>query len=98
MRPCFRTIDKPQIIFGLEMEDISLIALGVGVGCLLFQPLIPGVLGISAWIGLAQFKKGKPLGFVVHCLYAQGVTFPGLLPSYKRVKRYAVYASHQKQK
>lgn len=94
MRKCFRTIDKPQIIVGLEIEDISLIVVGVGIGSLLFEPYIPGILGICSWFVLTKFKQGKPAGYMLHRIYLLGFSFPGLIPLPGREKKYGAYGSN----
>ena len=98
MRKCFRSIDKPQILFGLEAEDLAFIALGIGLGSLVFEPYIPGVLGIISWILLAKFKQGKPFGYMLHWLYNQGIDLPGHAPNPKRTRRYGAYGSNSYQK
>ena len=93
MHLCYRSIDKPQILFGLEAEDVAFVVLGIGIGSLLFEPYVPGVLGIASWIMLVRFKRGKPAGYLLHRLYALGFDFPGHAPSPKKVKIYGAYAS-----
>ena len=93
MHKCYRTIDRPQILFGLEPEDAALILLLSGLGCLLFEPYIPGIVGIASWIMLVKFKQGKPFGYVMHWLYVRGFDLPGLVPSPRRTKQYGAYAN-----
>ena len=91
-RKCPRTLDKPLLLFGLEVEDIGLLSLVGGLGSILFGPIIPGLCAIAGWIFLMQFKKGKPSGYLLHWLYSKGVGIPGLLPPIQKVNRYGVYA------
>lgn len=94
MRKCYRCIDRPQVYFGLEIEDVALLSVGVGIGSLLIEPYIPGIVGACSWIMLVKFKQGKPPGYVLHCLYAYGIDLPGLLPSWKKIQHYGAYGSH----
>lgn len=91
VRKCPRTLDKPLLLFGLEVEDIGFLSLLGGLGSILFDPIIPGVLTIAGWIILIQFKKDKPAGYLVHWLYAHGIDFPGLIPPITKAKHYCVY-------
>ena len=92
-RKCPRTLDKPLRIFGLEIEDIGILGLIGGLGSVLFGPIIPGVCAITSWIVLIQFKKDKPSGYLLHWLYNQGLDFPGLIPSIRKVKQYCAYGT-----
>ncbi|MBF0490645.1 MAG: hypothetical protein HQL15_08560 [Candidatus Omnitrophica bacterium] len=92
-RKCPQTLDKPILLFGLEMEDVALLGAVGGVGSILLGPLIPGVLTIVGWILLMQFKRGKPTGYLIHVLYHQGVDFPGLIPPIKKAGRYSIYGT-----
>ncbi len=90
-RRCPQTLDKPILLFGLEIEDIAILSLGGGVASILFGPIIPGVITIIGWFVLMEFKKDKPSGYMIHWLYEQGVDFPGLITPIKKVERYSVY-------
>jgi hypothetical protein len=91
-RKCPRTLDKPILLFGLEVEDVGLLGATVGVGSLIFGPIVPGVLSIAGWFILIQFKKDKPTGYLIHWLYNAGIDFPGFIPPIKKVQRYGIYA------
>ncbi|MBI4309629.1 MAG: hypothetical protein HY591_04790 [Candidatus Omnitrophica bacterium] len=88
-RKCPRTLDKPILLFGLELEDVALVSLVVGVGSLLIGPMLPGTMAIAGWMVLLRFKRDKPPGYVLHWLYAQGFQLPGLIRPIKEVKHYA---------
>ncbi len=96
MRKCYRSIDKPQILFGLEVEDIAVLALGIGLGSLFLEPYVPGILGIIGWVILVKFKQGKPFGYLLHWLYVRGIDFPGLAPNPKNTQQYGAYGRRQK--
>ena len=95
MRKCPKTLDKPILLFGLEIEDLGILMFLGGGGGLLFGPAIPGVASIVGWVALVQFKRDKPSGYVLHRLYAQGLQLPGLLPPFKKTKYFGVYGSDQ---
>ena len=44
MKICPRTIDKPLLIIGLELEDVALLVFGCGVPALLFNPILPLII------------------------------------------------------
>lgn len=90
-RPCSRTLDKPILLFGLELEDIAVWSLAVGLGSLLIGPMIPGILGFVGWFGLLYFKKDKPQGHMLHFLYSKGFQLPGLIYPICMVNRYGIY-------
>ena len=92
-RKCPRTLDKPILLFGLELEDVALLSLVVGVGCLLIGPMVPGTMAIAGWIVLLRFKRDKPSGYVLHWLYGRGFQLPGLIPPLKKVRHYGVYTT-----
>jgi hypothetical protein len=91
-RKCPRTLDKPILLFGLEMEDVGLLGAIGGIGSILMGPIIPGILSIAGWFVLIHFKKDKPAGYLIHWLYNVGIDFPGLIPPIKKVQRYGIYA------
>ncbi len=91
MRKCPKTLDKPILLFGLELEDLGLLLALGGGGGLLFGPVVPGIATIFGWLGLLQFKKNKPQGFVLHWLYSKGFVLPGLIPPFKKIQNYGVY-------
>lgn len=93
MHTCYRTIDKPQTFFGLEQEDLAAVVLVIGIGGLLFEPYVPGAIGIICWILISRLKSGKPPGYLMHWLYSQGLGLPGLPPSPRGVSHYGSYAS-----
>ncbi len=95
-RKCPQTLDKPLLMFGLEIEDVCLLGTIGGIGSILIGPVIPGIISIVGWIFLMQFKKDKPVGYLIHWAYNQGICFPGLIPPIKRVQSYGVYGSGNK--
>ncbi len=88
MRNCPRTLDKPVLLFGLEVEDVACVFTIIGLGCLFVGPWIPGCVGIALWILMIRFKKDKPAGYVLHWLYNFGMKLPGLIEPPKIRKSY----------
>ncbi len=93
---CPRTIDKPVLLFGLELEDVALLALLVGAGGLCLGPAIPGVIAIVGWVALVLFKRDKPPGYLVHWLYSKGFDLPGLISPLTKVRQYSLCKIHLK--
>lgn len=70
---CYRTLDKPITVFGLEMEDLLGLVAAAGAVLFLVGPL-PGVAaGLAGWAGLRALKAGKPPGYVAELLYRKGL-------------------------
>ena len=90
---CPRTLDKPMLFFGLELEEVAVLTTVAGMGSLVFVPFIPGVISIIAGVAMIRFKAGKPPGYLLHWFYAQGISFPGLIPPPKKIGQYAVRAN-----
>lgn len=92
MNKCPRTLDKPMILFGLEIEDIGVLSLFMGITAVLFNPVIPTFLFFFGWWILSKVKKGQPAGIIPHMLYKCGLMLPGLIPSPRLKPRYCVYS------
>jgi type IV conjugative transfer system protein TraL len=86
MKICPRTIDKPLLIGGLEIEDIAILVLGYGLPALIFNPIIPLLAFGVSWPVLVFIKRGKPEGYMLHLLYSYGMNLKGLLPSGDKIK------------
>lgn len=95
MKKCPRTLDKPLLLFGLEVEDIGLLALVAGIIALFSDPLFPGVLFFGGWALLFLLKRDKPTGYILHLLYKMGMPLRGLIPPVKKVKRYCVFSKEK---
>ena len=93
-RKCPRTLDKPILLFGLELEDVALLSLIAGVGSLLCGPHVPGVMSMAGWVILMRFKRGKPSAYLLHCLYKHGFDVKGLIPPPSKVKKYGSYGGN----
>lgn len=93
---CPRTLDKPILLFGLEMEDIALLSLITGVTGLIIGPMVPGIFMMVGWMALIRIKRDKPEGYLIHLLYKHGFEFKGLLPPVNKINRYSVLKSQRK--
>ena len=88
MRKCPRTLDKPFMILGLEMEDIAVLVLFAGLLSLFVDPFISGGIFFCGWVILKNMKKNKPLGYVMHYLYKKGLVIKGLIPPVKNLNKF----------
>jgi len=91
MKKCPRTIDKPLTFFGLEPEDVGILALLSGAVMLFSDTFYAGLIFFGGWIVLKVLKKGKPQGYVVHLLYSRGVKIKGLIDPPSKASRYSVF-------
>lgn len=93
MKKCPRTIDKPLLLFGLEPEDVGVLALASGATILFFDTFYAGCVFFGGWIFLRLLKKGKPKGYTVHLFYKYGIKMKGLIDPPLKVSRYSVFRS-----
>ena len=93
-RKCPRTLDKPILLFGLELEDVALLSLVAGVGSILIGPMFPGIIAMAGWVILVRFKRDKPSGYLLHWLYKNGFELRGLIPPPCKVKKYGAYGTN----
>ncbi len=91
MKKCCRTIDRPLLLFGLEPEDVGILALISGFLIIFFDPFYAGTVFFGGWILLRIMKQGKPQGYLAHLFYKHGVRIKGLIDPPERVGRYSVF-------
>ena len=91
MKKCPRTLDKPLLFFGLEPEDVGVLALASGAVMLFFDTFYAGIIFFGGWIFLKVLKKGKPRGYIVHLLYSRGLKIKGLIDPPVKVSRYSIF-------
>ena len=91
MRKCARTIDKPLLLFGLEPEDVGILALTCGATILFFDAFYAGIAFFGGWMFLRLIKQGRPQGYITHLLYKHGIRIKGLIEPPKIVSRYSVF-------
>ena len=91
MKKCCRTIDKPLLLFGLEPEDVGILALTSGAIMLFSDTFYAGLMFFGGWIFLKLLKRGKPQGYLMHLLYKHGLKIKGLIDPPIKVSRYSVF-------
>lgn len=91
MKKCPRTIDKPLLIFGLEPEDVGILALAAGSTILFFDTFYAGLVFFGGWMFLRLLKRGKPQGYITHLFYKYGVNIKGLIDPPVKTSRYSVF-------
>jgi len=95
MKKCQRTIDKPLLVFGLEPEDVGILALACGAMILFFDTFYAGIVFFGGWLLLRLLKQGKPQGYIVHLLYKHGIKVKGLIAPPKIAKRYSIFKGEE---
>ena len=95
MKKCARTIDKPLLLFGLEPEDVGILALASGAMILFFDTFYAGVVFFGGWMFLRILKKGKSEGYITHLFYRYGVKMNGLIDPPGIVSRYSVFRKEE---
>ena len=91
MRKCPRNIDKPLLLFGLEPEDVGILALAGGLLIMFFDTFYAGLVFFGGWMLLRLIKQGKPQGYITHLFYKHGIRIKGLMAPPKLVSRYSVF-------
>lgn len=91
MRKCCRTIDKPLLLFGLEPEDVGVLAAAGGLMILFFDTFYAGAVFFGGWLVMRMIKQNKPQGYITHLGYKHGVKLKGLIDPPKSVSRYSVF-------
>ncbi len=79
MRPCFRTLDRPLLILGLEPGDLALTVLAALVIFIFASQILGIALGLGLAYGLRRVKRGRPPAYLYYLAYHFG--FLRLLPA-----------------
>lgn len=87
-KSCPKSIDKPITVLGMEVEDVAVIMVILGVSQIIIGMVLALPLAIIAAFVVKQIKRGKPRGYLQHLLYHWGVNYPGTLPPPKKIKEY----------
>ena len=91
MRKCPRNIDKPLLLFGLEPEDVGVLAVLGGLLSLFCDTLYAGIVFFGGWLVLRLVKQNKPPGYLMHLFYKRGLKIKGLIDPPKKVSRYSPF-------
>ena len=93
-RACYRNVDRPILLLGLEYVDWALV-LVVFCGCALI-PYISNLTVLMVTVicatGLRVLKASKPRGYLLHLCYRWGLPLPSILPPPRIVPRYSACA------
>ena len=95
MRKCPRNIDKPLLLFGLEPEDVGILALAGGLLIMFFDTFYAGLVFFGGWMLLRLIKQGKPQGYITHLFYKRGFRIKGLVDPPKITSRYSVFRKEE---
>jgi hypothetical protein len=72
-RECYRTLDKPILILGVEPDELIAVSV-IGMAA---WGLAGSVAGLAAWVGayalLRRLKRGKAPGFLFYLAYRHGL-------------------------
>ena len=97
MRKCPKSIDKPFLILGLEIEELCVLILCFYCLAVLTYLYI-ALMGVCfAWLFILSVKKGKPQGALIHFLYKRGLPLEGLVGPVSNGQRFSLF-SHNKGK
>ena len=80
MRECPKSIDKPFLYLGLELEEIGVVFIVFFFLLNVTYIFVAFFLTIFTWILFYKIRKGKPEGALLHFMYKSGIPLQGLLP------------------
>ena len=93
-RPCYRNVDRPIFLLGLEYVDWAMVLIVFGICALI--PYISNLTVLMATVSCATvlrvLKASKPRGYLLHLCYRFGLPLPGILPPPRTVPRYSAYS------
>ncbi|MBI4245000.1 MAG: hypothetical protein HY606_12995 [Planctomycetes bacterium] len=81
-KPCYRCIDKPISICGLEIDDLIVVLLVSGLIYFFCSGIAAVASGIVNFIALRKLKEGRPRGYLFFIVYRAG--FFNLWPAFIR--------------
>ena len=80
------------MLLGLEISDLALISIVIGILQVVFGAIIVLVSGVVMVVALKRIKKGKADGYLQHLAYKSGLRYPGTLPSIRDGDRYSPWS------
>jgi hypothetical protein len=72
-RKAYRTLDRPLMFFGLEIEDIFAIFIVSSVIMFAISPLLAAGFAVACGFFMRRLKEGKPSGYVFYLMYKKGL-------------------------
>lgn len=93
-RPCYRNVDRPILLIGLEYVDWAMVLIVFAICALIpyISNLTVLVTTVISAVGLRVLKASKPRGYLLHVCYRFGLPLPGILPPPRTVPRYSACA------
>lgn len=92
-RPCYRNIDRPILVLGLEYPDWA--AVLVFFCIFIVFPWLSNMAVLLMTVlfaaGLRVFKASKPPGYLIHLCYRWGTPLPWLLPPPRTITYYSAF-------
>lgn len=80
------------MLLGLEISDLALISVVIGILQVVFGAIIVLVSGVIMVVALKRAKKGKADGYLQHLAYSIGLKYPGTIPSIRDGERYSPWS------
>ena len=80
-----------MLFFGLEPEDIGVLALACGLMIIFIDTFYAGIVFFGGWLFLRLAKQGKPQGYITHLFYKHGIRIKGLIDPPKEVSQYSAF-------
>jgi hypothetical protein len=72
-KPCWRTLDRPLSILGLEPSDLVLAVLAALSVFVAFSQILGIAIGLGLGLGLKRLKRGQPPGHLFYLAYRLGI-------------------------
>lgn len=94
MRKCPKSIDKPFLILGLEIEEMCVLIFCFYSLATMTYLYIAFVFICFAWIFFLHIKKGKPQGALIHFFYKRGLPLEGLIKPVKTGQRFSLFSKN----
>jgi len=90
-RACYRNVDRPILLLGLEYVDWAMVFVAFCVCALIpyISNLTVLVVTVICATVLRVLKASKPRGYLLHLFYRLGLPLPGILPPPRIVPRYS---------
>jgi type IV conjugative transfer system protein TraL len=94
MRKCSKSIDKPFLFLGLEIEEIGVLILVFYLIMAFSYLFAAGLASGIAWVVMLKIKKNKPQGSLLHYFYKLGMPLDGLINNAKKGKKFSLFSKY----